>query len=118
MRLLRHRHFVLPLAMLCTLIFTASCASSMSHSPTEGSSSAGANLGDPQTCDARSAAGARTFVSAWNSHNRALLFDKLSVNALLDMSAKGQKALPPVVRGGYSSAQGSGDLEKTCITSR
>ena len=49
-------------------------------------------------------------MNAWNGHDRVLLRDQLSMNALLDMSTNRQKAAPPVVRGGHSSAQGRGSI--------
>lgn len=48
----------------------------------------------------------RRFVEAWNARRPDLLAGVLSDSTLLSMSARDQRARPPVLGGGYSSFEG------------
>lgn len=51
-------------------------------------------------------AAVRAFVVAWNSHDPGQLAASLTPTAELDMSEKGQRAMPPAVGGGFTATQG------------
>ena len=66
----------------------------LSHSPTP-------------TCSSGDAVAAiKAFVTAWNQRDPGALAATLTPTTELDMSSRNQRALPPAVRGGFTSSQG------------